>query len=414
MVDVGSVSLEQSHRFVDASEAERLRATGFTQFVLPPSSLVAVDLLYDIFQRFDTRGLFYLANDSQLEVPSDESDPYRFVVIRAEANPRMRWLWAQDAHTLDVFSELLTPEVRAQLSLASGGPIHLNAAHFIVSAGSILDEASISHYDFFSPAIRRSSAFSLITPVSAAHPKVVGGLELWPWTDIEKKSRTSSRAYRHDVKTSCKVIAPYYHGTASVVDGKVLHRTQPYDLSGDAETAFSDFKAHGISAAGIEEAIAGGMLRVLICVNASTMDAQSCSEFEGKLQGQASTGYMRQKLEFQICEREMYAEASETYTENDDTDDDSVEDDDSDVDSSEPNKGSSSNGSSSVANEAVLEPEIMEISDAAKSGDGSVDNVGIRMSGNFQCLECRQRFDTEKTKQVHWKFMHDPSRHMED
>ena len=41
----------------------------------------------------------------------------------------------------------------------------------------------MSHYDFFSPEIRRSSAFSLLTPASAAHPPhLVGGLELWPWS----------------------------------------------------------------------------------------------------------------------------------------------------------------------------------------------------------------------------------------
>ena len=57
--------------------------------------------------------------------------------------------------------------------------------------------------------------------------------------------------------------------------------------------------------------------------------------------------------------------------------------------------------------------EITGITDAAKSGDGSVDNVGIKMSGNFQCPECRQKFDTEKVKQLHWEFIHHPNRHQE-
>merc|ERR1719487_1173016 len=29
----------------------------------------------------------------------------------------------------------------------------------------------------------------------------------------------------------------------------------------------------------------------------------------------------------------------------------------------------------------------------------------------FQCAECRQDFDTEQAKQVHWKFTHDPNRY---
>lgn len=63
---------------------------------------------------------------------------------------------------------------------------------------------------------------------------------------------------------------------------------------------------------------------------------------------------------------------------------------------------------------ATWMPESMEISEAAKSGDGTVANVGIRTAGSFQCPDCSQKFDTEKAKQLHWKFLHDPNRHQED
>ena len=59
-------------------------------------------------------------------------------------------------------------------------------------------------------------------------------------------------------------------------------------------------------------------------------------------------------------------------------------------------------------------PETMEISAAAKSGDGATQNVGIKVGAQFQCAECRQKFDSEKAKQLHWKFIHDPNRHQED
>nr|ABI14299.1 unknown [Pfiesteria piscicida] len=59
-------------------------------------------------------------------------------------------------------------------------------------------------------------------------------------------------------------------------------------------------------------------------------------------------------------------------------------------------------------------PETMEITEAAKSGDGAVTNVGIRTTGAHQCPDCRQKFDSEKAKQLHWKFIHDPNRHQED
>merc|ERR1712190_405102 len=48
------------------------------------------------------------------------------------------------------------------------------------------------------------------------------------------------------------------------------------------------------------------------------------------------------------------------------------------------------------------------ISEAAKSGDGTIENVGIKVDGMFQCLECRQRFDSDKALNLHWKFNHDP------
>jgi len=56
----------------------------------------------------------------------------------------------------------------------------------------------------------------------------------------------------------------------------------------------------------------------------------------------------------------------------------------------------------------------MEITDEAKSGDGSVENVGIKMSGSFQCKDCRQKFDSEGAMKMHWRFIHDPNRHQED
>lgn len=53
-----------------------------------------------------------------------------------------------------------------------------------------------------------------------------------------------------------------------------------------------------------------------------------------------------------------------------------------------------------------VEISDLAICDAAKSGDGSLENVGIRMKGTFQCAECRQLFDTEAAKDLHTKFIH--------
>lgn len=51
---------------------------------------------------------------------------------------------------------------------------------------------------------------------------------------------------------------------------------------------------------------------------------------------------------------------------------------------------------------------------AAKSGDGTVANVGIKTDGAVKCPECNQVFDSQRAQQSHWRFIHDPTRHQED
>mmetsp|Transcript_87605 Transcript_87605/g.165143 ORF Transcript_87605/g.165143 Transcript_87605/m.165143 type:complete len:373 (-) Transcript_87605:142-1260(-) len=67
-----------------------------------------------------------------------------------------------------------------------------------------------------------------------------------------------------------------------------------------------------------------------------------------------------------------------------------------------------------VLQELGLIPKGMEISADAKSGDGSLENVGIKINGMFSCPECRQRFDNERAQKLHWQFIHDPKRKQED
>ena len=59
-------------------------------------------------------------------------------------------------------------------------------------------------------------------------------------------------------------------------------------------------------------------------------------------------------------------------------------------------------------------PPKVDMTEAAVSGDGTVTNVGIRVAGVIQCPHCRQKFDTQKACDLHYKFIHDPNRHQED
>jgi sulfite oxidase len=54
------------------------------------------------------------------------------------------------------------------------------------------------------------------------------------------------------------------------------------------------------------------------------------------------------------------------------------------------------------------------VSPEAASGDGSLANVGMKLEGTHQCKHCRQKFCTEKALNLHWKFIHDPNRLMEE
>jgi len=55
-------------------------------------------------------------------------------------------------------------------------------------------------------------------------------------------------------------------------------------------------------------------------------------------------------------------------------------------------------------------PETMEISAAAKSGDGSLEHVGIKMDGKFKSPVTNQCFDTKEALDLHLKYLHDPKK----
>merc|ERR1712227_219030 len=46
-------------------------------------------------------------------------------------------------------------------------------------------------------------------------------------------------------------------------------------------------------------------------------------------------------------------------------------------------------------------PEGLEVSDAAKSGDGTIAGVGVKATGDYQCPDCRQKSDTEQARKLH-------------
>lgn len=56
--------------------------------------------------------------------------------------------------------------------------------------------------------------------------------------------------------------------------------------------------------------------------------------------------------------------------------------------------------------ESIAE-EIEDVAAMAASGDGSLENVGIKLTGNIFCPDCRQKFLSRRALDCHWKFIHD-------
>jgi hypothetical protein len=48
-----------------------------------------------------------------------------------------------------------------------------------------------------------------------------------------------------------------------------------------------------------------------------------------------------------------------------------------------------------------------EVGDAFRSGNGTIDSVGVKLSGKVPCLHCNQKFDSEQALSMHCKFIHD-------
>ena len=52
--------------------------------------------------------------------------------------------------------------------------------------------------------------------------------------------------------------------------------------------------------------------------------------------------------------------------------------------------------------------EDMKIAPEARSGDGSLENVGTKLDAPIQCHHCRQRFMDQRALELHLKFVYDP------
>mmetsp|Transcript_69655 Transcript_69655/g.108944 ORF Transcript_69655/g.108944 Transcript_69655/m.108944 type:complete len:308 (-) Transcript_69655:133-1056(-) len=62
---------------------------------------------------------------------------------------------------------------------------------------------------------------------------------------------------------------------------------------------------------------------------------------------------------------------------------------------------------------ALKEKGVKSVNVHSLSGNGTLENVGVRVTGNHLCPDCNQRFDTEMDQILHWKFVHDSETHQQ-
>lgn len=169
---------------------------------------------------FEPLNCFHVA--ASVSVP-----PYSFEVTDAGITISMSWVWPKDEETLSLFQPIFEAAVQAGLRSgpAASGPLQLWTATILVRRSTSLDEQETEfHTDYWHDDVPPGFAFSLLTPLFEM-TEGTGGLEYYPWTkpydpDSADPDWDAQRYQRYS----------YRLGHMVAVDGKCLHRTEPYAL----------------------------------------------------------------------------------------------------------------------------------------------------------------------------------------
>eukprot|EP00927_Polykrikos_kofoidii_P057976 TRINITY_DN52239_c0_g1_i1.p1 TRINITY_DN52239_c0_g1~~TRINITY_DN52239_c0_g1_i1.p1 ORF type:complete len:307 (-),score=39.39 TRINITY_DN52239_c0_g1_i1:76-996(-) len=178
--------------------------------------------------------------------------PFSFSVSEAETTSGMMWLWPADRNTFALFEPLFEATLRAGLRAgpAAGGPLELWTATIIVRRARRLEaNAADFHTDYGHADVPPGFAFSLLTPLQM--PDGAGGLQYVPWT----KPYDPESADPAGEETPKRV--PYRLGQVVAVDGKCVHRTEPYSLDDDVPSSTRAIVSLDVHSAAPERYVAG-------------------------------------------------------------------------------------------------------------------------------------------------------------
>eukprot|EP00928_Gymnodinium_smaydae_P086926 TRINITY_DN7130_c0_g2_i1.p1 TRINITY_DN7130_c0_g2~~TRINITY_DN7130_c0_g2_i1.p1 ORF type:complete len:562 (-),score=68.19 TRINITY_DN7130_c0_g2_i1:91-1776(-) len=224
---------------------DELHSDGISDVAFDTASL---DQLAAVFEKLPIPELFSRTTGHICEVAAGSHETAKFVVAHTAVTERMRWLWACDEATLRLFDAASLACTKA-LSHAIGASVSLYAACFVVVLGPELTEAEVKeHKDWGHPRLREGESFTCLAPLTAL-PASVGRLHAWPWQ-------------RNDY------VHGYQFGRYVVIDGKLLHRTEPFSYLRDADAVTCDkYEASGHLRVLVSLSIASDEVRLAPYVN---------------------------------------------------------------------------------------------------------------------------------------------------
>lgn len=224
------VACEQAEASADAAVAfqNELARAGLAVVRMPAESIACMQ---EAVERI------YLSNADGIQPHSVELGQFARAKPICNSFPAMmEWHWAKNDDALHIFQ----PAAQA-IGAMLGPQFDLIAAKFIVApAGECPEDDAKFHQDFGPESVPRFAAVTALIPLCPLKfPEAEGNLEWWPWDEAAVEARVRWQKDQTSGPPPQPNVHPYRVGEAAVLDGKCLHRTQPFSAE-----AFSSTTSH--------------------------------------------------------------------------------------------------------------------------------------------------------------------------